>query len=360
MVRLAIADNPLFELSRLDMDRPPPSYTADLLRAMERPEHELFFLVGADILPELHRWREPYEILRLARLVVVNRPGSPLPDIRALEPRCPARETYRPGLYPGRVGVGALSPRPRRRRSAHPLPHATRGGGYIRTQPLSERRADPSPPRALTPAQPLTQDGSAGRLTTNLAPVRSARFSAQPAAVLLGDVPHDGQPEARPPRDRLRPRSSRKKRSKTRSSASGGTPGPSSSTTSNTPVGCRTTCTSTSAAATCRSAFCTRLPINSRSRSSSPCTVTGSASMRTFSAVRVEPRDDHLSGPADPGAAALARAVSSLDPDSASKSRSCTSRVIRSTSSRDSTSTSARSPGGQVAVQQVDDSRVRW
>ena len=49
MVRLAIEDNSLFELSRLDLDRPPPSYTADLLRALCNEDREVFFLVGADI-----------------------------------------------------------------------------------------------------------------------------------------------------------------------------------------------------------------------------------------------------------------------------------------------------------------------
>jgi nicotinate-nucleotide adenylyltransferase len=90
MVRLAIADNPDFELSRLDMDRPPPSYTADLLRALHAAERELFFVIGADILPELARWREPYLILRMARLTVVTRPGSPPPDLAALSALLPA------------------------------------------------------------------------------------------------------------------------------------------------------------------------------------------------------------------------------------------------------------------------------
>jgi nicotinate-nucleotide adenylyltransferase len=89
MVARAIADNPRFELSRLDLDRPPPSYTADLLAAMEQPDHGLYFLVGADILPELPRWQRPEEILRRARLVVINRPESPLPDIAALEAGLP-------------------------------------------------------------------------------------------------------------------------------------------------------------------------------------------------------------------------------------------------------------------------------
>jgi nicotinate-nucleotide adenylyltransferase len=86
MVNLAVGDNPLLALSRLDVDRPPPSFTVDLLKLLDAPDRQLFFLVGADILPELHRWRAPEEILRLARLVVVNRPGAPEADLQALPP----------------------------------------------------------------------------------------------------------------------------------------------------------------------------------------------------------------------------------------------------------------------------------
>lgn len=84
MVALAIDGNAVLQLSRLDVDRPPPSYTVDLLRLLHTPDKQLFFLVGADILPELPRWRSPEEILRLARLVVVRRPGSPEPDVAGL------------------------------------------------------------------------------------------------------------------------------------------------------------------------------------------------------------------------------------------------------------------------------------
>lgn len=89
MVRLAIADNPIFELSRLDLDRPGPSYTADLLRSLSGPDRSLFFVVGADILPELPRWREPEEILRLAHLAVVTRPGWSSPDLEEIAPLLP-------------------------------------------------------------------------------------------------------------------------------------------------------------------------------------------------------------------------------------------------------------------------------
>lgn len=107
MVARAIADNLLFALSRLDMDRPPPSYSVDLLRMLQEPGRELFFLVGADILPELPRWHKPQEILRLARLVAINRPESPLPDIAALEAALPgARERVDLVFMPG-VAVSA-------------------------------------------------------------------------------------------------------------------------------------------------------------------------------------------------------------------------------------------------------------
>ena len=91
MVELAIADNHRFELSRADLDRPPPSYTVDLLRALRdsHPDAELFFLVGADILPELPRWHAPLEVLHLATLVAVNRPGSPDPDIAVIDRALP-------------------------------------------------------------------------------------------------------------------------------------------------------------------------------------------------------------------------------------------------------------------------------
>lgn len=92
MVELAIAGNPVFELSRADLDRPSPSYTVDLLRALraDRPTAELFFLVGGDIVPELPRWHAPSELLELATLVAINRPGAPVPSVAALEQALPA------------------------------------------------------------------------------------------------------------------------------------------------------------------------------------------------------------------------------------------------------------------------------
>jgi nicotinate-nucleotide adenylyltransferase len=89
MVERAIEGDQRFELSRLDLDRPGLSFTVDLLKALQAPDRELFFLAGADILAELPRWHAPSEVLALATLVVGNRPGAPPPDMNVLEGRLP-------------------------------------------------------------------------------------------------------------------------------------------------------------------------------------------------------------------------------------------------------------------------------
>jgi nicotinate-nucleotide adenylyltransferase len=63
--------------SHLVLDRPGPTYTVDTLRQLraERPDDEIVWLVGADQAMSLPEWREPEEILRLARVAVARRDG---------------------------------------------------------------------------------------------------------------------------------------------------------------------------------------------------------------------------------------------------------------------------------------------
>ena len=85
MVAAAVAGERGFEASRLEMDRPGPSYTADTLRALraEQPDARLFLILGYDSALDLPKWREPGVILDLAELLVVCRPncGRPLPPV---------------------------------------------------------------------------------------------------------------------------------------------------------------------------------------------------------------------------------------------------------------------------------------
>ena len=78
MVRLATAENPAFEVSDLELKREGPSYTVDTLQAFaeRHPGNELWFIIGADAVAEIEGWRQPDQVLRLARFAIVNRPGS--------------------------------------------------------------------------------------------------------------------------------------------------------------------------------------------------------------------------------------------------------------------------------------------
>lgn len=82
MVQLAIADHPCFVLSRLDIDRPGPHYTADLLALVQQqyPGCELYFLMGADSLRDILKWRDPDRIIAQAWLAVARRPGVELDE----------------------------------------------------------------------------------------------------------------------------------------------------------------------------------------------------------------------------------------------------------------------------------------
>lgn len=81
MCRLAAAGHPRLRVSDVELRRPGPSFTVDTLAALaaERPDAELHLLLGWDAARELAAWRAPDEVMRLARLVIVTRPGFPAP-----------------------------------------------------------------------------------------------------------------------------------------------------------------------------------------------------------------------------------------------------------------------------------------
>lgn len=86
MVQLAIASNPAFRLSRLDVDRPGPHYSVDMVRLfLERAPTgtEVFFVVGADSLEDMPRWKDPAHLLELCHVLAMSRPGHQ-PDLEQL------------------------------------------------------------------------------------------------------------------------------------------------------------------------------------------------------------------------------------------------------------------------------------
>ncbi len=78
MLSAAIRDDPRFRVDDLELRRTGPSFTVDTLRELSDREEgaELFFLLGVDQYREFDRWREPDEIVRLARLAILARGGE--------------------------------------------------------------------------------------------------------------------------------------------------------------------------------------------------------------------------------------------------------------------------------------------
>src|SRR6266542_4026339 len=83
MTVIATASNPRFRVSRIDIDRPGPTYTIDTLRELRAElghEAEFFFITGADALAQILTWRDAEELFRLAHFVGCTRPGHTLSD----------------------------------------------------------------------------------------------------------------------------------------------------------------------------------------------------------------------------------------------------------------------------------------
>jgi nicotinate-nucleotide adenylyltransferase len=83
MTVIATASNPMFSVSRVDIDRSGPTYTIDTLHDLRDrfgTTAELFFITGADALEAILGWHRSNELFELAHFVGVTRPGHHLSD----------------------------------------------------------------------------------------------------------------------------------------------------------------------------------------------------------------------------------------------------------------------------------------
>jgi nicotinate-nucleotide adenylyltransferase len=94
MTVIATASNPRFTVSRVDLDRPGPTYTIDTLRDLhdQRPGAELYFITGADALSQILSWKDIDELWGLAHFIGVTRPGHVLSDSGLPEDRVSLQE----------------------------------------------------------------------------------------------------------------------------------------------------------------------------------------------------------------------------------------------------------------------------
>lgn len=90
MTLLATASNPYFSVSRVEIDRPGPSYAVDTIKIFRKQfgeDVELFFITGLDAVLEVLTWKNPDELVRLCHFIAVTRPGY---DAQKLQEQLPA------------------------------------------------------------------------------------------------------------------------------------------------------------------------------------------------------------------------------------------------------------------------------
>jgi nicotinate-nucleotide adenylyltransferase len=77
MIRLAIADYPLFRVSDVEVSRPGPSFTIDTVRYYRSnlpEETDLYLIIGFDAFLEIHTWKSYLNLLNLIPFIVMTRP----------------------------------------------------------------------------------------------------------------------------------------------------------------------------------------------------------------------------------------------------------------------------------------------
>ena len=85
MVKLAIENNDAFSFSDIEVTREGVTYTVDTLHILteQNPDHEYYFIMGADSLFHFDSWKDPDEIIKMATLLVATRDSMATFDIES-------------------------------------------------------------------------------------------------------------------------------------------------------------------------------------------------------------------------------------------------------------------------------------
>ena len=79
MLKMAVASNPKFDISEIDIDRGGVSFTIDTIKEYKKIENlnskEIYYLLGSDSLINFHKWEQAKDILNECQVLVAIRPG---------------------------------------------------------------------------------------------------------------------------------------------------------------------------------------------------------------------------------------------------------------------------------------------
>ena len=82
MIKLSVNDISFFDYSDMEIKKGGVSYTVDTLRELKKQYEELEFIIGYDNIFSFHTWKDPDEILKLAKIIVLKRKSSHPPPFK--------------------------------------------------------------------------------------------------------------------------------------------------------------------------------------------------------------------------------------------------------------------------------------
>ena len=91
MIKLAIAGNPLFDASDIEIKRGGASYTIDTIKAFAKKygkDVNLYFIIGADAFLEINSWASPDALLKMCKFIVTTRPGYNIKKAKRVFKKC--------------------------------------------------------------------------------------------------------------------------------------------------------------------------------------------------------------------------------------------------------------------------------
>ena len=82
MIKLAIEGVPFFDYSDLEIKKGGVSYTVDTLKEFNKKYDSLEFIIGYDNIFSFHTWKDPDDIMKLAKIIVLKRKSSQPPPFK--------------------------------------------------------------------------------------------------------------------------------------------------------------------------------------------------------------------------------------------------------------------------------------
>lgn len=110
MTVLATVANEVFTVSRVDVDRPGPSYTVDTLAELQRrygPDTELYFITGADAMSQILQWKDGVSLFEMCQFIAATRPGYGLMALKKV--LGPVAKQFQDRIHPLQVPALAIS-----------------------------------------------------------------------------------------------------------------------------------------------------------------------------------------------------------------------------------------------------------